>query len=328
MSKKLIAVASAAALALTGLVGIAPANATPASIVYTTAGGAGTLANPYTNVVPHANSLVAGTNALGIVVNDLVPGDVVSVTATGGAKVVGAAIANNVLIKVTDFGASSLTKTVSSGSTSASFWIYDTQVATASTIVIDIKEDNSGVTATSSTTKYSKATVGTAHAVTDIVTPANVAASKEFAVTFKLKDVFGNEIGSSGSTVSAAIVTTAGTPTDGGIATYDTSRKVYEAKMTSPANTRPFIITFDGGTDASSVGLGATALENIIRIVNSTDAAVVNTQVTTLTAQVAALTAQLAESRPKATSVTKKRYNTLARKWNAAFPSQKVALKK
>ena len=317
MSKKLIAVASAAALALTALVGVAPANATAASIAYTTVGGTGTLADPYTNKVPNANSLVAGTNALGIVVSNLTAGDVVTVTSSGGAKVVGAAIANNVLIKVTDFGAPSLTKTVAGADTTASFWVYDTQVATASTLKIDIREDNSGVIATSSTTKYFKATIGDAHAVTDIVTPANVAASTEFAVTFKLKDVFGNEIGSSGSTIAAAIATTAGVLSSTGVATYDTTRKVYEAKMTSPANTRPFIITFDGGTDAASVGLGATALENIIKIVNSTDAAVVSTQVTALTAQVAALTAE---------------YNKLAKRWNKLnknnrAPKKNVALK-
>ena len=313
MSKKLIAVASAAALALTALVGVAPANATAASVAYTTAGGTGTLADPYTNVVPSANTLVAGTNALGIVVSNLVAGDTVTVSATGGAKVVAAAMANNVLVKVTDFGAASLTKTVAAGSTSASFWVYDTQIATASTLKIDIREDNSGVVATSSTTKYSKATIGTAHAVTDIVTPANVAASTEFAVTFKLKDVFGNEIGTTGSTVTTAIATTAGTLTSSGVATYDTARKVYEAKMTSPANTRPFIITFDGGSDADSVGLGDTALENIIKIVNSTDSATVSAQVAALTAKVAALTAD---------------YNALAKKWNKGKKkSKRVALK-
>jgi hypothetical protein len=54
-------------------------------------------------------------------------------------------------------------------------------------------------------------------------------------------------------------------------------------------------------------------------VVNNPGAA---TQVAALTAQVAALTAQVAKR------VSKKKYNTLARKWNAAFPSQKVALKK
>ena len=59
--------------------------------------------------------------------------------------------------------------------------------------------------------------------------------------------------------------------------------------------------------------------------VNSSDPA---TTFTGLTAQVTALTAQLAVSRLIENSVTQKKYNTLVRKWNAAFPSNKVALKK
>jgi hypothetical protein len=53
-----------------------------------------------------------------------------------------------------------------------------------------------------------------------------------------------------------------------------------------------------------------------------------NTTQAAVDAQVAALTAQLAASRPKAKSVTKKRFNTLARAWNRAFPSQAVKLKR
>jgi hypothetical protein len=56
--------------------------------------------------------------------------------------------------------------------------------------------------------------------------------------------------------------------------------------------------------------------------------ATLTTQVTELQAKVTALTDQLAASRPVADSVTKKKYNTLARKWNAANPGAKVALKK
>jgi hypothetical protein len=61
---------------------------------------------------------------------------------------------------------------------------------------------------------------------------------------------------------------------------------------------------------------------------SSVNAADLAAQVTALTAQVTALTAQLAVSRLIENSVTQKKYNTLVRKWNAAFPSNKVALKK
>ena len=59
--------------------------------------------------------------------------------------------------------------------------------------------------------------------------------------------------------------------------------------------------------------------------VNSADPAV---QINALQAQVTALSAQLLVSRLIADSVTQLKYNRLARKWNAAFPSQRVALKK
>ena len=51
-------------------------------------------------------------------------------------------------------------------------------------------------------------------------------------------------------------------------------------------------------------------------------------QVTALTAQVASLQAQLAALQiVKDRKVSKKKYNRLARKWNAAFPSNKVWVK-
>jgi hypothetical protein len=318
MSKKLIAVASAAALALTGLVGVAPASATAASTAYTAVSGSGTADSPYLAAVPNANTLVAGTNALGIVVSNLVAGDSVTVTSSGTAKVVGAGVsASSTNFNVTTLGAATLTKTVSGSSTSSTFVVYDTQIANVSSITIAISETNSGVKSTSSETKTFKATIGAAHQVTDVVAPDTIAASTALEVTFKLKDVFGNEIGSSGDTIAAALATTAGTLTNSGIATYDTNRKVYVTKMTSPANTDPFIVTLDAGTDASSNGLGATSLEGIIRIVNNTTAAATASQISVLTAQVTALTAD---------------YNALAKKWNKRVasrtaPTKKVVLK-
>jgi hypothetical protein len=322
MSKKLIAVASAAALALTALVGIAPANATAASIAYAATGGDGSIATPYTAAVPSANSISSGVNALRITVSGLVAGDTVTVSSAGSAKVVGDEIGASSLIKVTSFGSASLTDTVAGSATDSVFYVYDTQVANASTLTIAIKETNSGVVATSSTTKYFKATVGPAHQLTDLTVADTVAASTVLSATFKIKDVFGNEIGSSGSTI--ATVLAGGTPVNSGIATYDTTRKVYQVQTTSPANTDPFIITLTGGSAVADNGLGKSSLV-AIKIMNSPATATANA---TATAQIAALTAQLAASRPIATSVTKKKYNTLARKWNAAFPSQKVALKK
>ncbi len=54
----------------------------------------------------------------------------------------------------------------------------------------------------------------------------------------------------------------------------------------------------------------------------------VTAQVAALQASVVAMQAILDVSRLDENSVTQKKYNTLARKWNEAFPSQAVALKK
>jgi hypothetical protein len=320
MSKKLIAVASAAALALTGLVGVAPANATAASIAYAATGGDGSISTPYTAVVPHANSISSGVNSLRITVSGLLAGDTVTVSSAGSAKIVADEIAASTLIKVTNFGASSLTDTVAGAATTSVFYVYDTQIANASLLTIAIKETDAGVVATSTTTKYFKATVGVAHQMTDLTVADSVAASTVIKATFKIKDVFGNEL--SADTIASVLV--GGTEVDSGIATYDASRKLYEVATTSPSNTDPFIITLTGGSPVGDNGLGASSLKQI-KIINSAAAAAANV---TATAQIAALTAQIAALQVIVDrKVTKKRYNTLARKWNRAFPSQKVWVK-
>jgi hypothetical protein len=321
MSKKLIAVAAAAALALTGLVGVAPASATPV-IAYTTAGsagGSGTAVDPYAVDVPHLNSLVAGTNALQIGISQLSAGDSATVTITGNAKVTKAAHAASTLVDVTTLGASTATTTLTSGTT-ANFFVYGTSTASASTIVISVTKTASGTTSTTTETKYFQPKVGVAHKVTNITVPATLANGASADVTFNITDVFGNVIESNSP---AAAVSGAGTVAAGGVATWDATRKLNVARITSD-NSGPFIVTIDGdaGDDDSgpaNAGLGANTLNKNVAVVNN---AGVSAQVATLTAELAAANAKLAKR------VTKKRFNTLARKWNAAFPSQKVALKK
>jgi hypothetical protein len=94
MSKKLIAVASAAALALTALVGISPASATAPSIAF----GAGVAADstdgtssaaPATVNAPVENELVvAADNVVELALTDLDTGDVIRVETTGSVKLV------------------------------------------------------------------------------------------------------------------------------------------------------------------------------------------------------------------------------------------------
>jgi hypothetical protein len=330
MSKKLIAVAAAAALALSALVGVAPASATAATITYTpgTGVGTGTSADPFLADVPYTNALTASANVLTVAVSGSTnPGDTVTVAITGTAKVAGDVISASTLIDVRNIGAATLTKTVTSAAQTLSFYVFDTKAETPSTVTVTVNETDSGTKSTTTSTKVFEAEAGVAHAVTSLTTPSTLAASTAGEISFKVTDVFGNELDNDTIDTAPTMAGTSGSPTLEG-PTYSVSRKLWVGKVTSPANTRPFIVTLDGNgatSGPSNAGLGSSSVDNQLIVINNAAAAAANASAT---AQIAALTAQLAESRPKATSVTKKRFNTLARKWNAAFPSQKVALKK
>jgi len=312
MSKKLIAVASAAALALTALVGIAPASATAATITFTpgTGVGTGTSADPYLADVPYTNAITTATNTLTIAVSgSIAAGDVVTVTSAGTAKVVGDVIASSTLIDVRTMGAATLSKTATSSST-LSFYVFDTKAETPSTITVTVSETDSGTKSTTTSTKTFEAEAGESHAVTGLTAPASLAASADGEITFKVTDVFGNELDA--TTVTTAPTLTAGAGTVTG-PTYSVSRKLWVAKNTAPSNTRPFILTLDGnGATAgpSNVGLGSSSVDNQLIVVNNATAV---TQVNTLTSQVAALVTA---------------YNALAKKWNKLVASKKAPKKK
>jgi hypothetical protein len=313
MSKKLIAVASAAALALTALVGVAPANATAASIAYDPATGTGTSIDPYVVQVPEDNTLVAGDNALEIAITNLAVGDTATVSISGTAKVVDdqVTVATS-LLKVNTLGSSSLSTTLTSGTT-ADFYVYGTSTAAASTITISITETDGGTKSTSTVTKYFKPSIGAAHFVTNANVPATMTAGTATEVSFNITDVFGNVLDT--ATIASAVLATAGpTVSDSGIASWDTVRKIHVGKITAASSTSPFVVTLDGGSEPTNVGLGASNLDDTRAVVNSTGVAA---QVTALTAQVTALTAD---------------YNALAKKWNARVasktaPKKKVVLK-
>ena len=329
MSKKLIAVASAAALAVTALVGIAPANAAAATIVYTDSTGVSTAgttsATAMTALVPQTNALTDGTTVLKIVVSGLEVGDKVTVAATAPGKVVDALIAQTSLINVTTLGAASITDTVATGATST-LYVFTTSTTVVSTITINIEETDGTTKSVTNAVRYLKGlsantagATGNHYKVTNVVAPTTLASgSVATEVTFNTTDAFGNVLET--PAIATALTASTGTLTDAGIATWDSVRKVHVAKVASTTN-NPFVLTIDiNGTanDApDNLGLGASS---------TTFAAVVNNS--GVSAQVAALTAQLAALQIiKDRKVSKLKYNRLARKWNAAFPSQKVWVK-
>jgi len=333
MSKKLIAVASAAALALTGLVGIAPANATAATIVWTSASGAGTSASPYTRAVPSANSIASGTNAQVITISNIASGDSVTVSSSGTAKVIGDVVGASTLIDVRTLGAATLTKAPSSSlpatsgtSTTLLFYVFDTKADSASTITVAVSETDAGTKSTTTTTAVYEASAGPAHHVTGLTGPSTLAAGADGEITFKVTDVFGNELDTL-NPVPSITGTNLG-DLHGEVATYSTSRKLWVGKVTAPSNTRPMVLTIDGNDDGTAgpgnAGLGSSTTDNNILLINGPGASTAVTQVATLTTQVAALTAQVAALTAD--------YNALAKKWNKRFasktaPQKKAALK-
>jgi len=319
MSKKLIAVASAAALALTALVGVAPANASITIAVDGTNGadsGAGTSASPYLESVPVANLLDANTSIEFDVTT--VVGDVMTVTATGSVRI---------LKQVTGTDADKLftstsgltTYTATATTTTTSFIAYNTST-TAGSFVVSKKSANGLSTATGDAV-YVKGVVGTSYNF-NVTAPATLAANTEGEVLITVTDMFGNAL-ENNATASTLIETNdsvagLGTVPTLGAATWDATRKVYVASLSAVTTAVEFayILTVPSGSVADVGGLAKPKRGGFFQI----NSATVSAQVTTLTAQVAALTAQV-------TALTAD-YNALAKKWNKRFASKTAPKKK
>jgi hypothetical protein len=145
--------------------------------------------------------------------------------------------------------------------------------------------------------------------------PATLAANAKADITFKVTDAFGNAL--ENNTAILNVATTQVNNADGVLPTWDATAKVYKASITAPTSGTFVVEIRAKATDPSVAGLVAANWKHVA-VINNTG---VSDQIASLTAQVAAL--QVIVDR----KVTKKRYNTLARKWNRAFPSQKVWVK-
>jgi hypothetical protein len=333
MSKKLIAVAAAAALALTGLVAV-PANSAAATLSISAAtgdtknaaaiaGGDGSSSTAAWELpVPSQDVLrvtkTASRSALVLDVATKENNATVTVTATGGVKLLTAA-QYGASTTTTATGTQSLSLTADSAG-ATSFYVYNTSTSAGSVTVQEVK---AGVVI-SADTKWVKGVTGIENGYkinATVPATAGIGSLVEFSAT--LDDMFGNKIEVAGS--NAAVL--ASTLPGGSVAmVWNATKKIYEGEFTNRATAGLVGLNLtvkDGG--AGAVTAFGTPVQNVFLTVNAADLQAANTA---LTAQVAALTAQLAASRPKANSVTKKRFNTLARKWNAANPGARVALKK
>ena len=311
MSKKLIAVASAAALALTALVGIAPANAAitvaytknvadadvAASTFATSAlatAGAAAINVPANNTLEYTDT--AKRSSLMKVKVTTVIGDTVTATSTGSKIVDEETDADN------DYTSASGSTTFSEKATTTSvvFYVFATSTANASLAVT--KGGNTE-------TVWFKASAGDPYNVS-VTAPKTVTDAYPTTknVVVKVSDVFGNliktgtpvtlEVAGSGSAVESATPAYSGT-----LLGHATSIKA--------ASAGNFGLSVKITTAPDDVDGLADAVDTFFTTVGSADLAA---QVTALTAQVAALTAD---------------YNTLAVKFNKKVKKakNKVALK-
>jgi hypothetical protein len=376
MSKKLIAVAAAAALALTGLVAIPSYATSPVALkVGAVANGAATTdATPDTTGasalaadilvkgVPSKNTLKfneAGTGAnsstitrdsslLKVTVTTAVNNTTVAASATGAVRIIDGFVRAGGVLRLTDSdtgtallakdGLTTFTKSTGVGANTATFYVYTTSTA-SDTFTVSFPGF--------SQTYHIKGSAGPAYNVA-VVAPSSLASSGEGAnVIANLTDVFGNAITGTDATIldaadgvleatglglGAALV---GGEYDADDASFWSSADAAAEAFKYSTDLKAFVVAVQT-TKATPVALSVllqaasgTAVSNITGLptAKTTFFATINsvslsTQVATLTAQVAALQAIVDRK------VTKKRYNTLARKWNRAFPSQAVKLKK
>jgi hypothetical protein len=261
-------------------------------------------------VVVSANTVIPGTNALTYTISSLTTGDVVRVTTTGPWKILESATGLNTAqpnVQVASLGTQSYSKTVSTPDTTIGLVLFTTNT-TAGTAVLSVTR--TGLSASSTLHLEGTVAADSAYDISDVQgVPATLGDGLTATVSFIAKDTLGNVVENSSNIVGD-------TGTTLGAVTWHADTKRYRTTMTASSATE-FLYSFDAGI-TTVVGYAA-AKDNFKGVVNLAGVA---SQITALTAQVATLTAQVAKR------VSKKKYNTLARKWNAAFPSQKVALKK
>lgn len=321
MSKKLIAVAAAAALALTGLVGVAPATALPVSdtsqgggnslLITSTASrigtaGTGTLADPYKINVPTSGLATSATTVRFSV--SATASRPYTVSATSGIKLV-AAVTNTTAVVLT--GADSLSGTTSSTGT-AEFFAYPTSTTRG---VVTLTFDGSDITQV-----YITGNVGPAYDIGAVTLPT-FELSKAGVIVAVVTDAFGNAV----DTDDDQSLTVSRVGTGASVAAvdvqYSATSKRWEGTVTPGATAGQLAISMVvAGLSASTAQKAAFgdpnntyfAIAQVARTKTATEWA----------ADVSALTAQLAAT------VTKAQYNKLVKRWNKKNPNNKVKLAK
>ena len=330
MSKKLIAVASAAALALTALVGVAPASASTVigfNGADTASNAGSTAANPVIinvpsqNVLRHSEGTTRSTSGsvVRFDIDSALTNNTIRVTATGAVKLLTTSQFSIAANRTSAFGAQSIDLTGSEAAGLAGFYAYTTSTAVGTVTITD--GGNSIVRHIQGAN-----TVAYAYNV-EFTAPTTADVSGSILLSGSITDIFGNKI--TGLTAAAGATPTTLTTTRFGAAgaLSATTAGAWTESTTTPGNyTFAVLTTATAGTGIVGLNVDVLAVtgftpKNSVFIQFTT--ASLATQVTALTAQVTSLQAQLAAL--TASTVTKAKYNKLVRKWNRANPNNKVA---
>ena len=333
MSKKLIAVAAAAALALTGLVATPAGASTITTVAITTTGttvsstdvashtsstSAVTAATAMTSrsldfalTTGETPSVTTGTTTRNVVRFDVTTasGTTVTVTSAGGVEVTDALVDSAAKSYTIDRNLTTLSKVTATGSLTYTFYAYSTST-TAGSVVIE--------TPSTKRTYYVKGLAGEAYNLTNVKWPTSIVSGQADdddntnLVTWNVTDVFGNAIESAKGTVTAFGATTPSVSTTA----WKTTAKVNEAKIYGSASSSVALSLNITPVSLASAGWPAPVKSVFVTV----SAGTVADQVTSLTAQVAALTASVSALKADFNSVAKK-YNKLVKK------SKRVALK-
>ncbi len=309
--KPLIAIATAVALATTAIVA-APALAVGATITLTGGNAASvnglTEANAVSLPVPADNSVDAA-DVLDVAITGITAGDAVAVAATD-ATLVAAGTTGTITAST---GAATLSIATGTGTT-AGFKVY-TKTTKVGKVVVTVG-------AATPVTYYVKGTAGALNTIT--LTAPTAALGTTAKVTVAGTDVFGNAV--NGSTVSLQVINAKGTntyslttATDGTAVKELTGLSVDTYDLIATATVATAVT---GLTAPTGFVRGTLKVVDLAALVAEKDAelAIAKTTIADLTNKLALAEAAVAGNKAK--------YNALAKKWNAKFPKNKVALLK
>jgi hypothetical protein len=310
MSKKIIAVAAAAALALAGLV--APANAAQSSLtllptasVNGTVVGDGLLSTTaWTVAVPSQDvlrvSTTASRSALSLEIKTRSDNAAVTVTSTGAVKLITAAqLAASTTTTAT--GTQSLSLTANDSGV-ATFYAYNTSTTAGSITVTE-----AGTTPAANTAWLKGSTDANNAYKLSATAPSIAGLGSKVEYTATVVDMFGNAL-----TTPVVNQQTLGGDATGGTATamtYSATKKVYEGSFTNRTTAGAAALLISMAISADSVTAFGAKTTSVFVNVNGAD---LQAAITALQAEVAKLKAD---------------YNALATKWNARVASKKAPKK-